>query len=174
MIPAQYQFLTKEPGPKMLIEGLKLYGVKEFTGAADNPIILGWAAEVGLSKVYSDDAIPWCGLYMAVIAKRAGKHLPANPLWAADWLNFGVPTMAPMLGDVLVVTRTGGNHVALIVGEDEFAYHVLGGNQSDAVTFTRILKSRKPKFRRPHYINQPANVRRILLGADGPISAKEA
>jgi cell wall-associated NlpC family hydrolase len=36
-----------------------------------------------------------------------------------------------MLGDVLVFRRGGGGHVALYVGEDEEAFHVLGGNQAD-------------------------------------------
>lgn len=52
-LPAQYAWLSKEGGPKMLIEALKLFGTLEAPGAKDNPVILAWAAELGLSKTYS-------------------------------------------------------------------------------------------------------------------------
>jgi hypothetical protein len=81
-----YEYLLKEPGPKMLKEALALFGTHEIVGKGDNQIILDWAKEVGLSKQYSNDDIPLCGLFIAVLAKRAGKALPtANPLWALNW-----------------------------------------------------------------------------------------
>jgi hypothetical protein len=43
---------------------------------------------------------------------------------------------------VLVFQRPGGGHVGFYVGEDATAYHVLGGNQGDAVTIARIAKAR--------------------------------
>ncbi|WP_051379816.1 hypothetical protein [Bradyrhizobium murdochi] len=70
-----------------------------------------------------------------------------------------------MLGDVLTFKRDGDGHVALCVGED--AYHCLGGNQSDQVCITRTAKSRPYKARRPIYNVQPANVRKIVLVANG-------
>lgn len=168
MLPARFEYLGAEPGPRMLVEALKLYGTKEQTGTADNPEILAWAKEVGLSKAYSTDSVPWCGLYLAVVAKRAGKEVPKNPLWALNWKNFGIKADRPMLGDVLVVERNGGGHVAIYVGEDDTAYWGLGGNQSDMVCIAPILKSRRPVFRRPKYINTPVNVRPIFVSAGGP------
>src|SRR5690349_6102284 len=84
MLPARYGWLAREPGPKMLIEALKLYGTLESPGSKNNPTIIAWAKEVGgeVADVYAADSIPWCGLFMAVIAKRAGKDLPVHPLWA--------------------------------------------------------------------------------------------
>ena len=68
-----------------------------------------------------------------------------NPLGARNWLAFGVPQQKPALGDVLVFWRgtSGGfsGHVGLYVGEDAQAFHVLGGNQSDAVTIAFFAKS---------------------------------
>jgi len=174
VVPARYAWLQKEPGPKMLLEAMNLYGTLESPGSKDNPVILGWAAEVGLTKSYSHDAIPWCGLFMAVVAKRAGKPVVDSPLWALSWANFGVPSKAPMLGDVLTFKRNGGGHVALYVGEDASAYHCLGGNQSDSACITRIAKSRLYRARRPAYNVQPANVRRIALAASGQLSTNEA
>jgi uncharacterized protein (TIGR02594 family) len=174
-LPVQYKYLEKEDGPKMLLEALKLYGIKEQLGNDDNADILSWANETGLARVYSSDSIPWCGLFIAVVAKRAGKEFPPNPLWALNWAKFGHGTNKPMLGDVVVFKRPTGGHVALYAGEDRTHYHVLGGNQSDAVTITRIAKNRAVAFRRAVYsIGVPANVRKIELAANGPISANEA
>lgn len=112
---------------------------------------------------------------MAVVAKRAGKDVPANPLWALNWQNFGMPMphAGALLGDVLTFVRNGGGHVALYVGEDGEAFHVLGGNQRDQVCFTRIDKARLHSVSRPHYNNQPANVRKIVLKANGALSGNE-
>jgi uncharacterized protein (TIGR02594 family) len=173
-LPACYAWLDKESGPKMLLEALKLYGTLEAPGARDNPVILGWAAEVGVAKTYSHDSIPWCGMFMAVVAKRAGKVVPSSPLWALSWAEFGAPVTTPMLGDVLTFKRNGGGHVALYVGEDAGAYHCLGGNQSDSVCITRIAKARLFRARRPIYSVQPANVRRVILAASGKLSTNEA
>lgn len=173
-LPKQYEWLAKEPGPKMLIEALGLFGTLEAEGTGDNPTILGWAKELGLDKVYTHDAIPWCGLFMAVVAKRADKKVPDTPLWALAWADFGKPSALPMLGDVLTFKRQGGGHVAQYIGEDPLAYHVLGANQSDCVCIIRIAKSRLYKARRPLYHQQPDNVRRIFLSTSGKLSTNEA
>lgn len=174
-LPEQYAWLGKEPGPKMIVEALKLFGTVEGAGAKDNPTILAWAKEVGLSETYSHDSIPWCGLFVAVVAKRAGKELVKSPLWALSWADFGKPTEGgPMLGDVLTFKRDGGGHVALYVGEDAGAYHVLGGNQSDRVSITRMAKSRFYRARRPIYNVMPSNVRKISLVSNGKLSTNEA
>lgn len=165
----------QEAGPRMLIEALKLYGTKEMSGTKDNPEILAWAKETGLHRVYSADSVPWCGLFMAVVAKRAGKEIPVSPLWARNWAKFGTNVAEPGLGDVLVFQRNQGGHVALYIGEDSVAYHCLGGNQSDAVTITRIEKKRCIATRRPIWKTaEPDNVRKVLLEAGGELSTNEA
>ena len=79
------------------------------------------------------------------------------------------------LGDVLVFARPkGGGHVGLYVGEDETAFHVLGGNQSDAVSITRIAKTRCIAIRRPIYREQPASMAPVQLAATGAMSVNEA
>jgi len=174
-LPKQYKFLATEPGPRMLLEALKLYGVKETPGSANNPIIMGWAKETQV-KGYSGDIVPWCGLFMAVVAQRAGwkDHVPATPLWAQSWNTFGNKVTTPGLGDILVFKRPGGGHVGVYVGEDKSAYHVLGGNQKNAVNIIRIEKKRCIGIRRPKWrVSQPANVRQIFLNASGPISKNE-
>ncbi len=174
-LPAQYAWLAAEPAPRMLIEALKLYGTVETPGEGNTPTIMAWANELGLARVYTADSVAWCGLFMAIVAKRAGKELPASPLWALNWSKFGEEAGQPMLGDVLTFTRNGGGHVALYVGEDATAYHVLGGNQGDAVSIARIDKKRLYRARSPIYATaQPANVRPVILANSGKLSTNEA
>lgn len=159
----------------MVVEARKLLGVSEALGDLDDPTIMSWANEVGVGATYKHDAIPWCGLFMAVVAKRAGKGLPPDPLWALNWARFGVDVPdGPMLGDVLTFHRAGGGHVALCLAEDDAYYHVLGGNQADKVSIVRKAKADLYRARRPIYINQPPNVRVIRVAAGGaPLSTKE-
>lgn len=176
MIPEQYKWLEKEGAPRMLVDGLKLYGTKEIPGAKSNAVIMQWAKEVGISgKVYTNDDTAWCGLFMAVVVKRSGREPIAQPLWARNWAKWGVSTPTAMLGDILVFSRKGGGgHVGVYVGEDDQCYHVLGGNQSNMVNVTRIQKSRCIAIRRPKYNIMPANVRVIKLESDGEVSINEA
>lgn len=173
-LPTKYAWLAREPGPLMILEALKTFGTLEIPGAADNPTILGWAREVGVQKTYSHDSIPWCGLWMAMIAKRSSKPVVESPLWALSWADWGEAATAPMLGDVLTFKRPGGGHVGLYVGEDSAAYHVLGGNQLDRVCITRIAKPRLYRARRFYRVGPPVNVRRVHLAASGSLSTNEA
>lgn len=176
MLPAKYQWLHQVgPLPRMVQEALKLYGTLEAPGAAnDNPTIMQWADETGLERVYTADSVPWCGLFAAIVAKRAGKPIVSSPLWALSWSKFGEPGGQPRLGDVLTFKREGGGHVGLYIGEDASCYHVLGGNQSDAVTITRIRKERLHAVRRHYSIAAPSSARPFVLAASGAVSANEA
>lgn len=168
----KYAWLDREPAPKMLRHALDLYGIKETIGEADNPIILEWAKECGI-KGYHHDSVAWCGLFMAVIAKRAGKPIPENPLWAKNWAAWG-QSSPKELGAVLVFSRTGGGgHVGLFVGEDSECYHVLGGNQSDSVCVARIRKERLIGCRSMYKV-KPATVRPVWLMNSGTVSTNEA
>lgn len=181
MLPQRHAFLIHEGAPKMLVEMLKLYGTQEVKGDADNPVILDWAKEVGLDHVYHHDSTAWCGLVMALVAKRAGKQVVKDPLWALNWGKFGIEVDEPMLGDVVVFRRYNkfgkliGGHVGIYVGETVGTYFVLGGNQDDGLNIMEIKKKRLAYARRPVYsIATPANVRKIFLNSTGIISENEA
>lgn len=176
-IPDKYNWLSRVGTlPRMISEALKEYGTLEVKGPGNCPKIIAWAKEVGLERVYTADSIAWCGLFMATIAKRAGKPLPKDPLWALNWAKFGTEAGQPSLGDVLTFTRDGGGHVGLYVAEDKTTYHVLGGNQSDSVSITRVLKKRLYRARRPKmFIRAPASVKPYIVSDTGqPISHNEA
>lgn len=175
-LPAKWARYYNEPGPKILLEALKHYGTLEHAGHGSNPNIMQWAQELGVSGWYTDDDIPWCGLFMGIIAKRAGYEPPRDFLAAKNWLNFGltVPIHEPKLADIMVYSRPGGNHVALYMGENSHAYLNYGGNQSNAVGFAWIDKTRLIGVRRcPWKVGQPDNVRQIILTEDGQVSQNE-
>lgn len=193
-IPKKYAWLaTAGPLPRVVNEGLAQLGTLEVPGSKSNPVILGWAKEVGkdIAAAYTADSIPWCGLFAAVVCARAGKPVIAGSLWARNWAKFGTevarnagtdakpklsfaPGLAASLGDVLVFVRDGGGHVGFYIAEDADAFHVLGGNQSDAVTITRILKSRCIAVRRAPMTTAPASVKPFHVAATGALSTNEA
>ena len=196
-IPARYAFLnTVGPLPRVVLHGLSLLGTNEVPGRGSNAVIEAWrdelnAAQPGLVAGFSDDSVPWCGLYAAVVAHRAGKKVVAQPLWARNWVRFGrlvaqnwdsdtrpsldfEPGMRASLGDVLVFVRDGGGHVGFYIAEDSNNYHVLGGNQSDSVTIARIAKERCIAVRRPEMTRPPASLRPYRVMATGAVSTNEA
>jgi uncharacterized protein (TIGR02594 family) len=174
-LPAQYGWLLNiQNAPAVLVEGLKLYGVKEIPGPESNSVIMGWAraAAKWVEAFYKNDDIPWCGLYVAEVCRRCGYKPVADLLSARAWAAWGLGVKRPGLGALLVFARNGGGHVGFYVGEDEACYHVLGGNQGDAVSITRILKNRLLDARRP--AGTVGDMRVINLKADGVVSQNEA
>jgi uncharacterized protein (TIGR02594 family) len=174
-LPRRYSWLADITAPRHLVEAIRLYGVQEHAGRANNSAILAWAEELDIDDVFLADSTPWCGLFAALCVKRAGWEPVRNPLWALNWTRFGREADEPAFGDLLVFRRPGGGHVGFYVGEDDLAFHVLGGNQSDSVCVTRILRDRLAACRRaPWRFAQPRAVRPIRLTATGAISANEA
>jgi len=172
----RYSYLDEIKNPKIISEGWKLNGVKEIVGKNHNPVILGWAEKIGLGRVYTSDEIAWCGLFVAYVVYKAGYSSVINPLWAKNWLNFGIKQVDAMLGDILIFTRPGGGgHVGFYVGEDATSYHVLGGNQNNSVSVARILKSRCIGIRRCDWkLAQPETVKKYFLNSSGNVSTNEA
>jgi uncharacterized protein (TIGR02594 family) len=99
--------------------------------------------------------IPWCGAFVGMVmaATLPKEPLPANPLGARNWVKFGQALPGPQIGAVAVFWRGARDgwqgHVGLVVGHDKTHLHVLGGNQSDAVTVSRIAKDRLLGYRWP-------------------------
>lgn len=150
-------------------------GIRETPGPANNPTIMGWAQRLGakvLGISYADDSnTPWCGLFMAEVMTEAGFQPPPIAVRASAWSTWGT-ACEPCEGAVLVFQRPGGGHVGLYVGEDAAAYHVLGGNQGDAVSITRVAKDRCVAVRWPP--GGPARGPRVQVAAAGGLSRNEA
>lgn len=148
-----FEWLKDEKGPKMIVEAAKLMGTQEFAGIRNNPQILGWADYIGgwVGGYYNRDSIPWCGLFVGYVAKKAGKPVSQKLLSARAWLGMRGWKQAqngPQLGDVCVFWRRNphgsAGHVGFYVGEsrDSKFYYILGGNQSDAVSVAKFPRHR--------------------------------
>lgn len=179
LIPEKYKWLLSEPGPKMITEALKIYGTKEIVGAKHNPVILGWADEIGIGSLVNDDEQAWCGLAHAYVAFKAGKSLLPLKGWdllrALQWARWAVKADVPMLGDTLVFKRGAGmGHVGLYVAETKDTFLCMGGNSGNEYKIVEIEKSRLVAARRPAYNVQPENVRRIFVTSSGELSENEA
>lgn len=180
-LPAAYAWLNKMSLPKTTAAALSLLGTKEIVGKANSPIIMAMAAEVGLTPAqYPNDETAWCGLAAAVIALRAGKSVDAvgNILGSRAWVKFGEHADVPSLGDFLVFWRGSRDgwqgHIGQYIAEDATAYHVAGGNQSNAFTIARVAKDRFLEARRPIYATKPLSVKPYQVAATGGLSRNEA
>lgn len=179
-LPKTYGWLSSEPGPRILLQALKTYGVAETPGAGNTAAIMAWAKRTGLDRIYKSDATAWCGLWMAYTALEAGWDVEfTNPLGARNWLAWGKAIDKPEIGSVLVFwrgSRSGWQgHVGMYVGEDADAFHVLGGNQADRVMIKRLGRDRLLGAREcPWRVSKPGNCRRVCLAGNGTLSTNEA
>lgn len=105
---------------------------------------------LGKGTVGDPAKIPWCGDFVetCIAVALPEEPIPDNPYAAVNWLKFGKKTTAKP-GAVLVFWRgspeSWKGHVGFYVGETKTHYLVLGGNQSNAVTVSRIAKNRLRK-----------------------------
>lgn len=150
----------------------KYIGTREIAGPQHNGVIMGWLKR--LKSWIKDDETPWCGSFCAAVMQEAGLPYPDMYPRAKAWAEYGSRLRMHLLapGAILVFARQGGGHVGFYVGEDASCYHVLGGNQGNAVSTTRIAKVRCIAARWPK--GQPVNGKPVWLKANGQVSENEA
>lgn len=145
-------------------EAQKWIGQREVPGPGFNPWIKKMWFELAGGKWLwdtigkgDDSKLPWCGAFAAMCMAKAGHQLPKNYFRAKDWLNWGVPLSKPVVGAVVVFSRTGGGHVGFVVGTTKSGeILVLGGNQGDAVNIRAFPTSRVSGYRYPSGVPMPA------------------
>lgn len=116
--------------PKWLIIALGDAHVKEIPGPQNHPRILEMAATCTLQA--EDDETAWCSEAVNLWVTEAG-YEGTNSAAAKSWAAWGTEIAEGVLGCIVVMTRPGGNHVALYLGEDDDGVFVWGGNQSNRV-----------------------------------------
>lgn len=119
-------------------------GIREIAGPSSHPQILEWlhrAEHLYPTDLAIDDSkYAWCGVFvgnMVLDSILAGESLPPPPKYfqaAVNWRKWGVPTKSPKKGDVVVISRPGGFHVAIAEQFLKDSFRVIGGNQGDAVS----------------------------------------
>lgn len=103
--------------------------------------------KLGKGTIGDPAVTAWCGDFVETCLAIALPKEPmlANPYAAINWLKFG-RSSKPRLGAILVFHRgdpkNWQGHVGFYVGEDRDFYHVLGGNQSNTVSISKIVKTK--------------------------------
>jgi uncharacterized protein (TIGR02594 family) len=79
---------------------------------------------------------PWCAAFINAILRKKGLKTTGSNM-AISFRHYGVKTTKPKVGDIVVLSRKGGNHVGFFAGfvtKGGVKYvAVLGGNQSNSV-----------------------------------------
>ncbi len=175
---SETEAFTIPPAIPWLEAAYNLIGTQEQPGAGSNEAIIGWAENLELYS-YDDDDIPWCGLFVAhcIGSQMPEEGLPNNPLGARQWENFGVD-ISPRLGAIMIFWRGSRDgwqgHVGFYWAEDDVAYHILGGNQSNSVSITRVAKDRLLSARWPETGLSVDAITRIAAVNGRLISSNEA
>lgn len=120
---------------------------------------------------------PWCGDFVqtCIAITLPLEPLPLNPYLARNWTKFGVH-VEPTLGAIAEFWRgkkTGTlGHVAILVGQDKDYWYVLGGNQDDTVSVTKLAKGRLLDTRWPATMPLAATFLPQMVG--GKLSLSQA
>lgn len=167
--------------PLIVEEGIKILGIQEIPGPKSNPVILGFAKTLGVESIYTNDDQAWCALSQCYICYKAGHPIlykdKYDYLRALSFLKVGkeissdtwieVPLTDAVFGDTLIFKRPGGGHVAVYIGESKTHYIVMGGNQNNMYSFTRVAKERLVGVRRPDYNSTPDNAKKFFVNNEG-------
>jgi uncharacterized protein (TIGR02594 family) len=129
---------------------LSQYGITEILGHdKNNPEIMKYFSEIGKNWV-KDDETAWCSAFVNWVCKKAG-HGYSGELNARSWLQTGIETKSPEMGDIVVFWRESPDswkgHVAFYIKEDKNHVWVLGGNQNNQVNIRVYLKSQLLQYR---------------------------
>lgn len=129
---------------------LKEVGVKEVSGSKDNPTILKYWMEAGISGGDSDE-IAWCAVFTNAMLARAGVEGTGSAM-AKSFLKWGKSVANPFPGCIVVLDRTDSpafGHVGFFIKRDATHVYVLSGNQSNMVSVAAYPLSRNPRYRMP-------------------------
>ena len=141
---------------KAQAETIRLHGLKKIPGEKDNPAIVELFHELG-HKWVKHDEVAWCAALMGAKLQKYGYQVPElkKNLRARAYLEVNQVIENPVFGwDYVVFWRglkDGGvhGHVAWFIGFEGVYVKVLGGNQSNQISFALYPKSKVLGYVRP-------------------------
>ncbi|MCF5767959.1 TIGR02594 family protein [Aeromonas veronii] len=152
-------------------EARKFLGLKEIKGSKHAQEILDMWKAIKRGGI-RDDETPWCAAFVGACLERVGIQSTRFES-AKSYLGWGEKLERPVLGCVVVFSRSGGGHVGFVVGQSPSGnLLVLGGNQDDAVNVREFPLSRKPSYRWP--LNEPLPEGDLPVGTPAQLSMGEA
>lgn len=145
-------------------------GQRETLGPNDSPWIRRMLQRLGATWLLGQ---PWCGGAVAVWMRADGCNIPQHWYRARAWADWGQRLERAAHGCVVVLSRAGGGHVGLLVGEDAAGrLLLLGGNQGDAVNVRAFSRDRVIAYRWPSNRKLPEFFE--LARASAPLTTGEA
>ena len=120
----------------------------ERVGPKHEPRIIEYHQTCSLKA--KDDETPWCSAFVNWVMSQAG-YVGTDNAAAASWRQWGeeLPEGGQRLGCIVVMTRTGGNHVGFYLDEDDAGVYIMGGNQANQVCIRRYAWEAVTNFRWP-------------------------
>ena len=147
----QLSILSESKDPHYITIARNELGVKEIVGKKHNKRVIKYHATS--SGKYKNDEVPWCGSFVNWVMTEAGYTKTVKyPERAKAWKKFGKSVSKPTLGSIAVKSRSGGGHVAFVIGESKGGKYLycLGGNQDNAVSIRKYKKDVFTDFRIPN------------------------
>lgn len=129
--------------------------VREMRGG-EHPDIIRFFQEINHPE-FDEDEVPWCAAFVGACLYESN-YGHNGSAWAA---HYGIWDGAdevdePKYGDIVVMTRNGGGHVAFYVKDNgNGTIRVLGGNQNDEVNYSNFSKSVVTRYMRPNGKGKP-------------------
>lgn len=149
---------TRAPWVDQLLKVRGLHEVQNYSA------LVKWLKSDG-NALGDPRKFPWCGDAVETAIKLAlpNEVLPSNPYWVRNYVDWGIG-VKPQYGAILIFSRGKGGHVGFYMGETNDYYLVLGGNQTNAVTISRIAKNRCIGVRWPK--TYPQNNKKVFVKGD--------
>lgn len=122
-------------GLKLYNKALEDFGLTEMSGPKSQPRIR-LAIDQAADWLDEDDSkTAWCGCIMGLWCKELGFAVPKDYFRARNWKEVGKKVLLSEAkqGDIVVMSREGGHHVALFSKQVKDQVFLLGGNQRNQV-----------------------------------------
>ena len=135
---------------RIYAHALRDNGLREVQGLGSN-LRIKQAILAAASWLDQDDSkTAWCGCIRGLWGIETGTGVPPAHYRAASWAKWGRAVTWDQVkeGDTVVMTRPGGNHVALYVRHNATHVWLYGGNQSDACNVTKFRRELVTHLRR--------------------------
>ena len=134
---------------QILSRAFATLGEQEVSGTKSNSTILGWI-RAWFPKQNDDSTIAWCAIWTSTIMSECGLPVPPTPFRAYSWRLWGTLREGePQLGDVVVLTRSGGHHVAVCLRVTKDSFWGISGNSKNAVSVDKYDRKRIVAVRSP-------------------------
>lgn len=93
---------------------------------------------------------PWCGHFLGMVARKAGRKPPQSFGIARSWLRFGAPVKLSYArpGDIVVVRAGRSYHVGILSTLSKSTAKLIGGNQSGGVKVSQFARGQVVGVRR--------------------------